>query len=164
MRSVSNIIHFLSIFVSRKTKTLFFGVMFSTLVHNFLFFLILLNQLMRGKHLKLVAAEESIHTPHSSLNVQLLFYIIKSRPICFLKKKKKTQLHTMFSTCVIGPQDPSPALHKAANHLTHPPPLDPLISNYLKVCSPLDTKASLRLIAPCVCFSCHVCVCKCSAM
>lgn len=53
------------------------------------FFLILLNQLMRGKHLKLVAAEESIHTPHSSLNVQLLFYIIKSRPICFLKKKKK---------------------------------------------------------------------------
>lgn len=100
MRSVSNIIHFLSIFVSRKTKTLFFGVMFSTLVHNFLFFLILLNQLMRGKHLKLVAAEESIHTPHSSLNVQLLFYIIKSRPICFLKKKKKnTTSHHVFDVC-----------------------------------------------------------------
>lgn len=53
-----------------------------------------LKQLMRGKHLKLVAAEESIHTLHSSLNVQLLFHIIKSRPICFLKTS-----HHVFGGC-----------------------------------------------------------------
>lgn len=62
--------------------------MFSTLVNHFQ----LLKQLMRGKHLKLVAAEESIHTLHSSLNVQLLFYIIKSRPI------SKTS-HHVFGMC-----------------------------------------------------------------
>lgn len=49
-------------------KTMF-SVMFSTLELHFQ----LLKPLMRGKHLKLVAAEESFHTLHSSLNVQLLF-------------------------------------------------------------------------------------------
>ena len=74
----------------------------------------LLKQLKRGKHLKLVAAEESIHTLHSSLNVQLLLYIIKSRPICFSK------LHTKFLLCVIWASGFATVLHKAENHVMHP--------------------------------------------
>lgn len=50
---------------------------------------------MHGKHLKLVAVEESIHTLHSCLNVQLLLCIIKSRPICFSKKTS----HHVLAVC-----------------------------------------------------------------
>lgn len=59
---MSDIIHLLPL---PKKKKKMFSVMFSTLVHHFQ----LLKQLMRSKHLKSVAVEESIHTLHSSLNV-----------------------------------------------------------------------------------------------
>ena len=86
-----------------------FSGMFSALVHHFQ----LLKQLMHGKHLRLVAAEESIHTPHSSHNVQLPFYIIKSRPICFSKTS-----HHVFGVCNWA-SGPEPMLHNAAIQLMH---------------------------------------------